>query len=304
MRNIIKILSLLIIWILININLTFSYNISDWEKIINSVIKELKDSKYSFKENEWSSSSASYHIFYEWKMVWYIDTTEKWISMWDWWEWNWEVWTFWDKTDFTKDDILNYFYELDTSGWIEENIFSIFSWLDDILSEESWDSQNETQQEVNNNESNNDSSNNDQSEYNFNSNFEYDYATDDKPDYQDTYTYDYENYEYNYDYETSNNSYNEDNSNQKTIKTYTKDEWLQYSFRKMYNEKMKTVLMKAVRNKDLDQTRQINYMVNQVSEKKAINILSKLDMIEYKKFKKWYIIEYLELKLTLKLLWE
>jgi len=45
-------------------------------------------------------------------------------------------------------------------------------------------------------------------------------------------------------------------------------------------------------------------MINQVSEKKAINILSKLDMIEYKKFKKWYILEYLKLKFILKLLWE
>jgi len=48
---------------------------------------------------------------------------------------------------------------------------------------------------------------------------------------------------------------NKNNSKQDPLKTYTKDEWLKYSLKKMYNEKMKTVIMKDVRNKDLDQTR-------------------------------------------------
>jgi hypothetical protein len=89
----------------------FAYTSYEWSIVIEDVKKELSWTKYSFKDNEWSSWMSSYHIFYDWKIVWYIYSTNNWISMWSWWQENWEVWTFFTKKDFTKKDVLNYFYK-------------------------------------------------------------------------------------------------------------------------------------------------------------------------------------------------
>ncbi len=108
-------------------SLTFSYNSKEWVDTINQVMKELENTKYSFKYNEWSSAKSSYHIFFEERMVWYIHATDNWISMWWWWQWNWEVWKFFTKTNYTKDDILKYFFKY------ENNIENVNTDIDNFI---------------------------------------------------------------------------------------------------------------------------------------------------------------------------
>ncbi len=119
----------LIFWIFFWGN-TYWYNSIEWSKVIENIKKELNWTKYTFKDNEWSSSKASYHIFYNWKMVWYIYATDNWISMWNWWQEDWEVWTFFLKKDLNKDDILKYFYKYNKNWvitWTTENNFKVIN---------------------------------------------------------------------------------------------------------------------------------------------------------------------------------
>ena len=119
-------LSLVLIFsILLSWNV-LAYTSYEWSIVIEDVKKELSWTKYNFKDNEWSFWMSSYHIFYDWKIVWYIYSTNNWISMWSWWQENWEVWTFFTKKDFTKKDVLNYFYKKTiTKSKIKSDNFTI-----------------------------------------------------------------------------------------------------------------------------------------------------------------------------------
>lgn len=120
---------ILLLWFLFWWN-TYGYNSTEWAKIVEDIKKELQWTKYTFKDNEWSSSKASYHIFYNWKMVWYIYATDNGISMWSWWQEDWEVGTFFTKKDLSKEDILKYFYKYNKNWvitWITKNNFKVIN---------------------------------------------------------------------------------------------------------------------------------------------------------------------------------
>lgn len=105
----------------------FSYSIDEWALIVEKVKESLDNTVYSFVDNIWSSWKSSYHIFVDWKMVWYIYASDNWISMWSWWQENGEVWTFFSKKEFSEKDILNFFHELNKGvliSSIEDNNIS------------------------------------------------------------------------------------------------------------------------------------------------------------------------------------
>jgi len=126
-----KIISIIVMLFLIfNTLLVNAYNISEWADAIESVISELDWSDYTFKYNEWSSADASYYVFYKWNMVWYIYATDDWITLWDWWDSNWELGIFFNQKDLSIDEIVARFYTDKNPLWesvLESNIYSC-SW--------------------------------------------------------------------------------------------------------------------------------------------------------------------------------
>ena len=117
---------LFILLVIVSIAPTFGYTVSEWSEVIESVKQELSGTKYSFKDNEWSSGQSSYHIFYEERMVGYIYATDNWISMWSGWKEQWEVGTFFTKKEFEEEDVLKFFYKISTPiTWILADNFAV-----------------------------------------------------------------------------------------------------------------------------------------------------------------------------------
>lgn len=88
---------------------TFAYEVEDWVKMIEDLKIKLEDTNYELKINEWWSWLANYHVFYNWKMVWFIYANDKWITTWDGWDWNWEVKVNWDIKYSSVDYLLKNF---------------------------------------------------------------------------------------------------------------------------------------------------------------------------------------------------
>lgn len=126
-----KIISIIIfILVFLNNSSIYAYNINEWASTIESVINKLEWTDYTFKYNAWSSAKASYHIFYKWNMVWYIYSTDYGITLWEWWDSNWELWIFFNQTDLTIDQIIDRFYIDKSPLWesILDNNSYLCSW--------------------------------------------------------------------------------------------------------------------------------------------------------------------------------